>query len=278
MAAPPKPRSSDAVQSASATRTAAALQLRSKAAQFDYAFVFDEELTQIANEWCSIAQQLPSEAWQALTKGGHSNTIDKERGFYRLDPASDEQQQLQQANAKLHAVIQSQRQRTDAALRARLASLVAAVDEKKLHTAVIKLLYTLPGADAQPVHFDVTKDADQRWAVLLYCNGPTQSTWVPSRPAQEMRHLWWQGDEATPQEEAFAKKVQQNQQEYFTSRTVNAGDALFFRTNVAHYGPQRDAEADKLADAERIVLYALFSPNTNSDQDDHQLFPLPLDK
>jgi hypothetical protein len=54
----------------------------------------------------------------------------------------------------------------------------------------------------------------------------------------------------------------------FISLPVQPGDILAFRASVAHYGVAATGEGD------RIVVYALFSPDDGPTKDEEQRFPV----
>jgi len=239
-------------------------------AKFNYAFSSSPALKHQADNWLEIAEKMPKDLWLALFNQ-RTKAPDNHRASIQLEEKSADQRLL--AEQKLHTRIQQARAATDAAFRQQLQAL--GIDCTHLHTAVLKLLYTASGAEEQAVHFDLQVKADQCYGVLLYLNGPTTSTAVPSKTAAEMQPLWWKGTNAEADEEKFASLVCAKKDEFFCTRQVNAGDALFFRGDVAHFGPKwGSSKANVQAKVSRFVLYALFSPDASSTQDDFQVLPL----
>jgi len=176
--------------------------------------------------------------------------------------------------AELHDQLEPLIKKSDTAFREQLKGMLH-VDPSALHMVVLKLLVTKPGAAAQEVHLDEVKDANKSWGVLLHCSNSDKSTLVPKdeEHLELLRKLTQMNAQLNFEELKMALALKKDKSDGFSSEGVQVGDALFFRTDVAHYGPVVGA-----TDQERVILYALFSIEPREDGKDHkdevQLHPL----
>lgn len=117
------------------------------------------------------------------------------------------------------------------------------------------------------MHMDVPEltAAKKRWSMLFYPHA-TQSTAVPRLPAQQMAPAFLRSATATPGQQLVCDELCNKKN--FSSLPVQPGDILAFRASVAHYGVAATGESD------RIVVYALFSPDDEPLQDEQQRFPV----
>jgi ectoine hydroxylase-related dioxygenase (phytanoyl-CoA dioxygenase family) len=99
----------------------------------------------------------------------------------------------------------------------------------------------------------------------MYCT-QTMSTAVPRLDAATMRPAFTDGEELTAEQQAEAEQL--CAEDKFLSFPVLPGATLVFPTSTPHFGVRNPASAD------RVALYALFSPSDVSGQDDTQRFPL----
>ena len=154
---------------------------------------------------------------------------------------------------------------TEAAMRSRLQEL--GVDTSPLHLAAMKMVRHHPGERDQDVHMDVPEldAAKKRWSMLFYPHA-TMSTAVPRLSAKQMAPAFLRSATATPDQQLVCDQLCNKKN--FVSMPVQPGDILAFRASVAHYGVAAMGSDD------RIVVYALFSPDDNPYQDEEQRFPV----
>jgi len=206
--------------------------------------------TALAAEWLALYQLIADRdaLWVELRGGGQQLDTAKEIGRRGED-----------------ARRMTMRSVTEAAMRSQLSSL--GVDTKPLHLAAMKLLRSRPGGKDQDVHFDtgVLQNALKRWSLVLYCTN-TMSTAVPKPTAQEMAPAFIQTEFASADQQLVCDQLCDKKN--FISMPVQPGNLLAFNTSVAHYGVANRATVD------RVVVYALFSPDDTPYQDDEQRFPL----
>jgi len=205
----------------------------------------------LAAEWLALYRQIQDRAgvWVDLLGGGQQCDTTQAIG-------------LQAADVKRRILCSV----TEAALRAQLQSLDVS-STASLHCAAMKLLRSRPGGKDQEVHFDISDldKASTRWSMVLYCND-SMSTAVPRYPAAVMAPAFVASAEATRAEQRQCNAL--CDQKHFISLPVQPGHVLAFQTTVAHYGVASRGPDD------RVVLYALFSPDDQPHQDDEQRFPL----
>jgi transposase len=154
---------------------------------------------------------------------------------------------------------------TEAALRSRLQAL--GVDTSSLHLAAMKIVRHRPGGKDQDVHMDVPElsGAKKRWSMLFYPHA-TMSTAVPRLSAKQMAPAFLRSATASADQQFVCDQLCDKKN--FISLPVQPGNILAFRATVAHYGVAAMGSDD------RIVVYALFSPDDESLQDEEQRFPV----
>jgi hypothetical protein len=210
----------------------------------------NEVQTRLAAEWLAFYQTIKGRAglWIPLRNGGDQYDTSLVVGLVGPDAK----------RTTLRSV-------TEAAMRSRLQAL--GVDTTSLHLAAMKIVRHRPGGKDQDVHMDVSEltAAKKRWSVLFYPHA-TQSTAVPRLSAQQMAPAFLRSATATPDQQLVCDQLCDKTN--FISLPVQPGDILAFRASVAHYGVATTGEDD------RIVIYALFSPDDDSLQDEEQRFPV----
>lgn len=138
------------------------------------------------------------------------------------------------------------------------------VDCTSHRLAATKLLRTSKGVGRQEIHYDIPVYdlATRCYTVLMYLT-PTLSTAVPLLSQKELRGCFTDGERHPP-----AAALQFLTRDKFATTRVDAGDMLALRCTTAHYG---DANPD---DAQRYVLFMLFSPSTSRKPDtEEQRYP-----
>ena len=154
---------------------------------------------------------------------------------------------------------------TEAVLRSRLQEL--GVDTSPLHLAAMKMVRHRPGGRDQDVHMDVPEldAAKKRWSMLFYPHA-TMSTAVPRLSAKQMAPAFLRSASASADQQLVCDQLCDKKN--FISMPAQPGNILAFRATVAHYGVAATGSDD------RIVVYALFSPDDESLQDEEQRFPV----
>ena len=204
----------------------------------------------LAAEWLAFYQQIKERpgTWTELRGGGQQYDTTKE-----INRRAEDAKRI-----TLRSV-------TEAAMRATLQAL--GVDTASLHLAAMKMLRSQPGGKDQHVHFDISniEEASTRWSMLLYCN-ETMSTAMPLKSAQAMAPAFIASHTATADQQLVCEELCNKKN--FISMPVKPGNVLAFKTTVAHYGVAAQGSED------RVVIYALFSPDDKAYQDEEQRFPL----
>jgi transposase len=204
----------------------------------------------LAEEWLALYQQIKERpgTWTELRGGGQQYDTTKE-----INRRAEDAKRV-----TLRSV-------TEAALRATLQAL--GVDTASLHLAAMKMLRSQPGGKDQHVHFDISnlEEASTRWSMLLYCN-ETMSTAMPRKSAQAMAPAFIASHTATADQQLVCEELCNKKN--FISMPVKPGNLLAFKSTVAHYGVAAQGSED------RVVVYALFSPDDKAYQDEEQRFPL----
>jgi len=204
----------------------------------------------LAAEWLALYQQIKHRAgvWIELRGGGQQYDTAKAVG-------------LQAADAKRTTL----RSVTEAAMRAQLQTL--GVDTAPLHLSAMKMLRSQPEGRDQHVHFDVgtLEEASSRYSMVLYCT-ESRSTAMPRLPAKAMAPAFIASHTATADQQLVCEELCSKKN--FIAMPVKPGNMLAFKTTVAHYGVASQGQQD------RVVIYALFSPEDKAYQDEEQRFPL----
>lgn len=210
----------------------------------------NEVQTRLATEWLAFYQTIKDRAglWIPLRSSGDQYDTSLVVGLVGPDAK----------RTTLRSV-------TEAAMRSRLQAL--GVDTSSLHLAAMKIVRFRPGGKEQDVHMDVPEltAAKKRWSMLFYPHA-TQSTAVPRLSAKQMAPAFLRSATATPDQQLVCDQLCDKKN--FISLPVQPGDILAFRATVPHYGVAAEGEED------RIVVYALFSPEDTLTQDEEQRFPV----
>lgn len=138
-----------------------------------------------------------------------------------------------------------------------------------LHVAAEKLLRLLPNQGPQFPHFDTEgkEDATKRVSVIIYLT-ETISTYMPVFRLEEQLSLFNEDDDIDTESEQYQLASRLVKPENFVSMPVQSGDAAVLSTATIHFGPRNTTKET------RYVLYFLFSPSTDLQQDEQQRLPL----
>lgn len=170
-----------------------------------------------------------------------------------------------------HATVKRLADRTEMIVRAACEEVMGeeAFRFRRLLLVAFKCLESYPNEGWQTLHYDCVDwyRAKELASVLFYCNA-TMSTEFPLYDKHTMRPAFSQGIIATTTEQIAISNL--IREEHFRSFPVKAGDMAIFRGNVCHRGINNPG-ADK-----RVVLYLLFSPSSEKNQDQQQRIPQPL--
>lgn len=160
--------------------------------------------------------------------------------------------------------------RTTAVMRLVVERFLGLQRAQRLHCVGLLLLTMRPGDGPMPFHSDqVTNTKKNRaharecWSALLYTSD-CQATALPLLSEDQM-------DQAVHPDTAPAITAELLTPAAFFAGRVSRGSILVMRGDVPHCSPQHRGEAN------RITLYALFSPTADEEQIVHSQFPLGID-
>jgi hypothetical protein len=158
---------------------------------------------------------------------------------------------------------------TEAFCRPRLKTLLGKSYDNKLALVAVKLLLQHKGEGRQKLHYDVPgkEKSATRHSFLIY-GSDNRSTRLPVLDANAMDALHLTDEQEGDPDATEERRVALTNKENFISTPVNAGDCAAFRADVLHAGVKNKRNAD------RVVLYALYSPSMETKQDDEQIYPL----
>jgi len=159
------------------------------------------------------------------------------------------------------------REHTELCLRWALRYAIGSVAADALHLIDIAQLRTAPNDGPMPLHTDLPmQTAKQRehaarcYAVLLFPHD-CQSTILPQLCGADQDAVCTQGARVA------ARLCRSSN---FFTRAVTAGTMLVFRGDVLHASPKNRTAAN------RIAVYALFSPTSDKQQFDKAFFPVGM--
>jgi hypothetical protein len=138
-------------------------------------------------------------------------------------------------------------------------------ETRTLHRVATKLLEAPPGAGEQVVHFDSENGwtATNQFSALLICSSGVDTTAMPRYAAHtEFPKL------LNPHPRDLQKVFHLLDPEWFHRVKAKKGQILIFRESVPHHGTRNPKDVGN-----RRVLFSMWSPQKNVDQDEYQMYP-----
>lgn len=140
-------------------------------------------------------------------------------------------------------------------------------ETKLLHRVATKVLDAKPGNGEQTVHFDSADgwSATDSFSVILVCAKGTDTTALPRFCAAA--EFPWARDDTVPTRD-LQRVCHLLEAEWYHRVRAGMGAILVFRESVPHHGTRNPKSSGN-----RRVLFSMWSPRKESDQDEYQLYP-----
>ncbi len=137
------------------------------------------------------------------------------------------------------------------------------IESEHMFVVDTKLLLAPPGKGHQPVHWDTLRHrtSAMRYSCILYCSSGCLSTALPRFVVDPILNF-----STDPTE--MRSVVHLLSADNYESLPVAAGDLVFFRTSISHFGV-----CNTMPQGNRIVLFGILSPFPSTGQDATQVFP-----